>query len=92
MYGAAPEFAQQNPCHSASDGGPNGGRTCPRHPVAQHLDRDKHNECDYGGEQNATRDNRYRCPISPFHIAVANVVDSRRLLQYPSLPLYRFES
>ena len=50
MYGAAPEFAQQNPCHSASDGGPNGGRTCPRHPVAQHLDRDKHNECDYGGD------------------------------------------
>jgi hypothetical protein len=79
-----PELAQQNPCHSASDDRPNGGRACPRRQVAQHLRHDNHSECDYGGEQNETRDNRCRCPISniahctpphpkPFHIAGANV-------------------
>ena len=80
----APELAQQNPCHSTSDSGPNGGRACLRHQVAQHLHHDNQNECDYGGEQTETPDNRCRCPIAtiahcalphpkPFHIAGANV-------------------
>ncbi|HEX3525271.1 MAG TPA: hypothetical protein VHT52_24670, partial [Stellaceae bacterium] len=82
--GLPPELAQQNPCHGTSDDGPNGGRACPRHQVAQHLQHDNQSESDYGGEQNENRDNRCRCPISniahcalphpkPFHIAGANV-------------------
>ena len=47
--GLPPELAQQDPCHSASDHGPNGGRrACPRHQVTQHLPRDNHNECNHG--------------------------------------------
>jgi hypothetical protein len=58
MYAAAPRTCARKPCHSPSDRGPNGGRACPRRQVAQHLRRDNHTECDYGGEQNETRDNR----------------------------------
>jgi hypothetical protein len=76
MYGAAPEFAQQNPSHSASDDGPNGGRACPRHPVAQHLDRDKHNECDYGGDSSKanffpTRSNTVRSNRQKFALLIS---------------------
>ena len=59
-----PELAQQNPCHGASGDGPNSGGPCPRHQVTQHLHRDNHNECHYGGEQNENRDKHCRCPIS----------------------------
>jgi predicted transcriptional regulator len=73
--GLPPDLAQQDPCHSASDDGPNGGRACPRHQVTQHLSRDNHNECDYGSEQNETRDNRGRCPISNIvHCALPHAI------------------
>ena len=69
MYGAAPEFAQQNPSHSASDDGPNGGRACPRHPMTS-------NECDYGDDSSKahffpTRSNTVRSNRQKFALLIS---------------------